>query len=157
MIQGNYELARRWRVTSLGGSNVGFFLPSFLACRSIDTRYLPQRTVYTTLATNTHQANQPLTAPGVMYTSPPTCFCTCPVRHCQKNREHYSTLTYCVMECLAGPYNGKTNAKLRVHLSIVCPLTTRPCGAQPSSNPEQLLVPGMICRTRDGCDVLLMC
>ena len=50
-----------------------------------------------------------LSAPGTIYTSPPTCFSTRPVGHyCRKNREHYSILTHCIMEYLAGQYNGKT-------------------------------------------------
>ena len=50
-----------------------------------------------------------LSAPGAVYTSPATCYSTRPVGHYhRKNREYYSILTHCIMECLAGPYNGKT-------------------------------------------------
>ena len=50
-----------------------------------------------------------LSAPSAIYTSPATCFSTCPFGHyCRKNHEHYSTLTHGIMKCLAWPCNGKT-------------------------------------------------
>ena len=56
---------------------------------------------------------------------PVPVFCTCPVRHYHNrriNRGHHSTLTHiCViiMECLAGPYNGKTTLNSEgIHIII---------------------------------------
>ena len=53
-----------------------------------------------------------MTAPGVNETSPATCFfCTYNDVSCMplsENREQNPTLTYYIMECLAGSYNGKT-------------------------------------------------
>ena len=57
-----------------------------------------------------------MTAPGVSDTSPTACFWACPVRHWRKKRRHYSTLTYGVMEWLAGPYNAKTKLNCEYRL-----------------------------------------
>ena len=94
---------------SLGRSNCPFLL-GFLSI-SID-RYREPGILHTCVyPCNNNPSGKPttddqMTAPGVSDTSPATCFfCTCPVRHCRKKREKYSTLIYCIMECLAGPYN----------------------------------------------------
>ena len=131
---------------------------------AIDAGYLPHL-VYA-LATTIHQGNQPLTdhqmmARGVSDTSPATCLiiCTYPVRRCRKNGGHYSTLTHCIMECLAGPYNGKTTLNcdmsckystpfstanhffgtnhLELMSDVLCRKYDNPCGVQPSSKGEQ--------------------
>ena len=36
------------------------------------------------------------------------CYLRLVGHYCRKNREHYSILTHCIMEYLAGQYNGKT-------------------------------------------------
>ena len=84
------------------------FLPS-LAYRSIDTGHLRHLPEYT-LATKILQGNQPLTDDGAWCQWYLACYRyllllhiqwhVCPARNYRKNREQYSTLTCCIMECL---------------------------------------------------------
>ena len=76
-----------------------------------------------------------------------TCFfcTTCPTVGKLANSIRHPFAYYCVTECLlTGWWNVKTMyAEIREYRvydflsSIVCPLTTRPCSANPSSKPEQ--------------------
>ena len=81
-----------------------------------------------------------MTAPGIIDTSPATCFCTCHVRHCRKYRD-YSTLTYCIMELMPG---WAVTVRLHWPASTCCKYcmpvnhTTMQC-IQPSRKPKQLI------------------
>ena len=61
-----------------------------------------------------------MTARGVIDTSPITYFCTCPVCHCRKNLEQYSTFTYIIMECLAGWQYGMITLNYECSYDVFC-------------------------------------
>ena len=65
------------RSPSLGGSKCRFLLALLSRYTYHFDRYRVSATPVYTLATTTL-----LSAPGAVDTSPATCFCTCPVRHC---------------------------------------------------------------------------
>ena len=122
-----YELARRWRVAKLG--RIKMSVPSCLSIAYYVDRYIPGIFHTCVNPCNDKPSGKPttdhqMTAPGVSDTSPATCFCTCPVRHCRKNRD-YSTLTYCHVTSW-NAWLGRTTAGLRgtastYHARIVCP------------------------------------
>ena len=109
-----------------------------------------------------------MTVPWVDDTSPATCsFCMCndmyfevyPVRHYRKNREQYSALTcYILHHGMPGwVVERQDYAELRVQVSTVCRLATRPCSVQSSCKPLWQNIIARCNMSYEGCDVILRC
>ena len=121
--------------------------------RSIDTGYLPHTCKYPCNDKSVRETNHWPSNGGAWrqhwYLACYLLLYICPtsIRRCRKIRLHHSTLKYFITfivhgksECLALGRVTVDYAGLRVHLSIVCPLTTLPCNTQPTSKPEQYQV-----------------
>ena len=139
--------------------SVRSFLPS-LVYRLIDTGHLPHLCIPLQRQSGKPTTDHQMTAPGVSDTLPATCFriCTCPVRHCRRNRGRYSVLAYSIMQCLAGPYNGKTTLSCDCMSCKHCmPVNHMTMQCTTTQKAEQYHS-GVICRiyTRHASDVMLV-
>ena len=135
MVQRSYELPRTWRIAKLGRiKKNGSFLP-YLAYRSIDTghlRHLPGTSLQPKSFKETNHSL--MTAPGANGTA---CYLLllhihilyATIGKLARSIRHLHIVSN-GMPCWV--VERQDYAELRVHVSTVCPLTTRPCSVQPS-------------------------